>query len=828
MTRYRQRTFVCAASLIAAAVLIAIVLFGYPVLHEKWHISRLGSQSYLERKSACEALGKIGTARCVPALFERLVAEASTNPPRERQCSRDVVPFYGSAAAIYWGALLDLGEAAMPYLLRELKSDDAGRSPWAADVLGYIGAGALTRRLEELGEVVPYYDGEYELDPAPEAVGSVVSALTGAASDPDESSALEAIEGLGGLGPVARPALRQAFESAGGHVREAAARALVEFDPDAATLAVLEKAKLDPSAHVRQIVVLAHRDALNALTDPDASPDANTAEEPAPGAEEAHGPSPEEIARRSAAREAARDKLEEILAAQVQASDAECRESALRELADLGPRRATTVALATAALKAPEAIVRGAAAGALSSAKGAARSVVLPPLLDALRDSEASVRAAAAAAVTSLEGGVEAAAGDLIPLLKDEEAGPIVLNAFVSAPIKVVPALLKALQGDDVEIQRHAAVALGRIAAGPDRGGCSLGEHADTVLGALEAHLRATDPEACRSIAAAVGRVSYCLRRDLSRIAALLEDDSSQRRLGALDALRDFHNSDIETRATLCLKMLASHDPEVQEAAARALPTGNLADTATVLPVLLETLARTSTPRVAAAVVSAIDRLGGSAAAAVPLLERLLRDSPDAPVRANSLSALSTIKGPHAPELDPDLVAGLRDSTPRVRAAAMECLRFRPDTREAMEPTLAAALKALISPSDTEADEAVYLIDRLGGWTAPDMPFLFATLSAAPTWELEGVMTSVLVKLCETDPSQVSRLVEALGDSKTRRHAIRVLAELGPAAKTAAPLLRALAQAGPADEQAAAAWALEAVEPPPPAAEEAEASDADL
>jgi hypothetical protein len=163
-------------------------------------------------------------------LFERLVRESTTAPPHLPFCSQDVIPFYSSPAAIYHHAIGDLAEAAMPFLLREIRLRALSRmSSWTKEDVPLL-----------LQKKRTHQSGNTEED--------FRSALVGLARS-DASAVPRLIDGLADselrrwvvgllweLGPAARtaaPALRRLADSGEPEEQVAAARALdaMEAEP---------------------------------------------------------------------------------------------------------------------------------------------------------------------------------------------------------------------------------------------------------------------------------------------------------------------------------------------------------------------------------------------------------------------------------------------------------------------------------------------------------------------------------------------------------------------------------------------------------------------
>jgi HEAT repeat protein len=166
-----------------------------------------------------------------------------------------------SDRALAIGKLCDLGQAAVPVLVRLLKDRDEVKRRTAIQLLGYIGPAA---RIAVPALTTVLKDSDWQLrSTAAIALGQigaeskdVVSALAESLKDMDGDVRVCAIEALGRIGPAAAPAaagLIERLRDKSPAVRSAAARALGHIGPGAkAALPELEKLGRDREDYVRQ------------------------------------------------------------------------------------------------------------------------------------------------------------------------------------------------------------------------------------------------------------------------------------------------------------------------------------------------------------------------------------------------------------------------------------------------------------------------------------------------------------------------------------------------------------------------------------------------
>jgi HEAT repeat protein len=172
-------------------------------------------------------------------------------------------------------------------------------------------------------------------------------------------------------------------------------------------------------------------------------------------------------------------------------TDPELRQQAARCLGQIGPAAATQgVPALSRALKDPEAMVREAAADALSKFGGQAKSAV-PSLLAVLADRETTVRRAALSALAQI--------------------GPEAREAL--------PKLKRAFKDADIQVRRHALDVLGRLGAeaGEDKGALAF------IKGALD------DKELCKNALTALARIGPPAKELARGLVRHLQDETTRR-----------------------------------------------------------------------------------------------------------------------------------------------------------------------------------------------------------------------------------------------------------------------------------------------------------
>jgi hypothetical protein len=182
---------------------------------EEWYLWRLGSGDVRARQEAAARLGELRSSRAVPLLFERLVREATTAPPRSRWYDKSVDPFEATTAKTYREALVAIGEPAAARLAERLRNGEARVQLWAADVLGAVAAAEIQAALIDPDRIDRYREGDEELDPFPGFVVMAIDALVAELGSGDDGVRLEVEGALAAIGPASVPAVRAVPRSPG-------------------------------------------------------------------------------------------------------------------------------------------------------------------------------------------------------------------------------------------------------------------------------------------------------------------------------------------------------------------------------------------------------------------------------------------------------------------------------------------------------------------------------------------------------------------------------------------------------------------------------------
>lgn len=253
------------------------------------------------------------------------------------------------------------------------------------------------------------------------------------------------------------------------------------------------------------------------------------------------------------------------------------------------------------------------------------------------------------------------------------DAGPADGRAPTPAEVRerVVPALLRALEDDDPELQDSALIALGRAVAAED---------AELARPAMVAALRSASLSVRRAALLGLGvlgdrssvPVLWSVMNDTRQGRALLGESRAPEIERAFAALAIGFAAGRELLPQL-LRVAGDEDVAADVRAGAVLAVGLVDGADAAVPELLEILRdRRADRRVRAQVPVTLGRIGGAAAGAVPTLVDLARDRGDVDVRRSAVIAIGEL----AAAEDEDAIRVLRalarsDNDTLVRRLAM-------------------------------------------------------------------------------------------------------------------------------------------------------------
>lgn len=623
----------------------------------------LDSGRATERLRAVELLG----------LFQPVLGDRATELLR-KLLAGSADPEVKAAAAVALGRSRD--RQSVESLIAALKAKAPQLRLAAARALGQIGDFSASEALLEATRDEEAAVRQAALD-ALKGLGISVERLSEDLSSTNPEARLSAIWMMARLGEMrAMPHLTSALEDKDPRVRAAAARALAQFPPDAATIKSLIKALEDPEAEVRLSAALA----LGGLGD------------------------------RAAILP---------LAARLSDRDQRVSQAAAESLARLGDQRATK--LLTDSLKDPDWRVRARAAAALAGAPAADSAEIMAALAQALNDKDPVVRfyakealvARGAASVPYLiqvlragresarEGAARALARigppsvpELIAILKDKASAPELKVACAWAlgqirDARAIEPLVALLKEERYFIRREAGRALSRIGEPALTELLELAQSASAPVreAAVEALGSANSPRAVDALIQAIADSNQNVSRAAVRA---LGETKSERAVGPLLSL--LASESLGTLASEALSELgqpavpgliaALKDarPTVRALAARAL--GEIASREAV-PALIE-LANGDSGNPRAEAIEALSKIGDPAA--LNAISRAMHNG-SVITRRKAIRALARMRDPKVIDM---LTAALEDRDAEVRQEAAYGLGEIGDER-ALGPLEAAA-----------------------------------------------------------------------------------------------------------------------------------------
>jgi HEAT repeat protein len=661
------------------------------------------ARKWRDRAFAAELLGRVGSAKAVPALLETIQA-TRTEDSDVREIAlralariadpRAVGPLVAAlSSADTWlsARIADIlshhGEAAVDPSI-ELLSGAPGHPAraWAANVLGEIRAQrafpALVRGLSDSDEevrgksasalgrladprAISHLLDHLLTDPAPfvrariaSALGQiggpeVIERLVRALHDPAWWVRVRSVEALEQIGPAAEGPLLVALNASDGNIRSRAATALERLGVPA-NLARMVETSQDGGEAAHTLIRLSAGGARELL--------AELLEHPSIKVRKAGI-----TAIRSGRR---RELIPELMRSAAEDIEPELRTLSLEALQALQATEAIGVAIGS--LSDEDSGVR-AAAIALLGKLGAQDAVEL--LREQTRDAEAQVRAAAARALGAMQ--ATGAAEDFHRLLVDPE--PVVREAAVISAAEahfasLAPAIVELLHDNNTDVQRAAATSL-----------ASLGD--PNVVPALVHAFADAPPDLRVVIAAAVARLD--LEATPPLFERLLQSTDPEIRVAIARMLSRFRSPGA---STVLIAISQSTDPTVRAAGIEALGSGvHCTDQeAEARLSAVKAALGDADERVRAAAVEAAARLGLTDEARS--LPRLLTNDPSVHVRERAALAIGVLR---LSGCDAALSAACRRTEPvNIRAAAALAMG-------AFDPT-SMALRVLEMPDAEE------------------------------------------------------------------------------------------------------------------------------
>lgn len=376
-------------------------------------------------------------------------------------------------------------------------------------------------------------------------------------------------------------------------------------------------------------------------------------------------------------------------------------------LGAIGPPAKEAVPKITALLKHPDKLLRRTAASALWFIDGQDK-VAVPMLIEGMQDkgTDRIDRKACVQVLGEIGAKAEAAVPALIELLRGiEKSRRTEISAELSfdacealgrigAP--AVPALMKQLRDQDVDIRKHAVWALWR-----------MGPQAKAAVAVL-AEVSRDDNNDLRAFAvAALGKIGPAAGGAVPALIERLQDSDAKMRKSAAYALGSIGPAAKHAVAALIATLKDEEDP-VRETAAWAL--GKIGpDAKAATPALIEA-AKTDAHGLVA---EALGRIGPEAKAAVPTLVTLLEQA-QAPTRIKAALAHWRITANEKPAVTV-LMAALMDDDSTVRCDAADALgEIGPKAKAAVPALIAMMQRAKVNNLYQErqaAREALRKID---------------------------------------------------------------------------------------------------------------------
>ncbi len=403
-------------------------------------------------------------------------------------------------------------------------------------------------------------------------------------------------------------------------------------------------------------------------------------------------------------------------------------------------------------------------------------------------------------------GTLSAAEPDAGKLIADLNAGGdqaySAADDLADAPAaEAVPALTKALDSDDVELQRRAARALAQF-----------GKEAHSATPALGKLLDSPVPKVRAYAVYALGKIGNGSNKYLPKLIKLIADEDATVRHEALEAMLEM-DADPEVTLPIMVNVLENADH------AMVLPVlSDLAEQGDKAVPRLRKALQNEKAAYWACLVAA--EMGKTAAPAVPELTAVL-DSEDPEVRMHALIALGEIGPESKPALSKVLAALDSDKIPAVKysaafalaamedAQATEALQKAAEGEDAFLSLMSYYAVAKLNPEDKQkmTTAATFLVEAMkneNGNVRAAAARCLANLEAPPEIvqpiiadALQDADPRVVVNITDAivkmGPQVLPKVVEGLKDENLRWVSVGIIRQWGEAAPEAvAPLAKAL------------------------------------
>ena len=499
----------------------------------------------------------------------------------------------------------------------------------------------------------------------------------------------------------------------------------------------------------------------------------------------------------------------------LKSSDAAARDTAAKELGDMGAAAAPAVEPLRACLKDPDASVRAHSAWALGQI-GKASMPAIEELAANLTDPNLHVRRAAIRALRQIKPGQDKVVPLMLKTLGDKEPAVVLmaLHTLAEGGAAAVPAMIEALKDDRTDY--WACIVLSEI-----------GPAAKDAVPQLIKTLSDDEQEVRMEGAMTLAAIGEASAPAIPKLIELLNDKETGVRLAAIYALGSL-GPKADAATTALEPGLQSKDAFVATISTWALARIKSGDQAyltklkkDMLPTLFEGV-KDKNRKLRVAAVRAIHELKPGSEVIVPAFARLVNNNDPVTV-TNALEAIATlgdkavpglidglkVKGvrgqiaeilgrigePASPAV-PALIEAMEDDRPEVRREILFALgSIGPQAKAAV----GVARKALADPDQTVRYSAVFTLGRIGSAAAEALPELEKDVCDASDPYFGNVCAWALVRIDAKNEKRVKEaipvLIKGLENEKSfvRIEAANTLAMIGPPAKDALPALKKVA-----------------------------------